>query len=70
MIGLIIAKRAKKKIALNIRYKYGGIQMDIRLSDNIQIDSIVDGEGIRAVLWTQGCGHNCARMSKSWNTFF
>lgn len=25
----------------------------------IQSDSIVDGEGIRAVLWTQGCSHKC-----------
>jgi anaerobic ribonucleoside-triphosphate reductase activating protein len=22
-------------------------------------DSIVDGEGIRSVIWTQGCTHNC-----------
>ena len=22
-------------------------------------DSIVDGEGLRAVIWTQGCSHNC-----------
>ncbi|MDD3241983.1 MAG: anaerobic ribonucleoside-triphosphate reductase activating protein [Bacilli bacterium] len=34
--------------------------MKIRLaSKNIQLDSIVDGEGIRAVIWTQGCPHNC-----------
>lgn len=25
----------------------------------IQSDSIVDGEGIRAVIWTQGCSHKC-----------
>ncbi len=25
----------------------------------MQADSIVDGEGIRTVIWTQGCSHNC-----------
>lgn len=35
--------------------------MQIRLANpNLQLDSIVDGEGIRCVLWTQGCIHNCA----------
>ncbi|HPF82712.1 MAG TPA: anaerobic ribonucleoside-triphosphate reductase activating protein [Bacilli bacterium] len=33
--------------------------MQIRLAAPIQYDSIVDGEGMRAVLWTQGCSHNC-----------
>lgn len=34
--------------------------MKIRLAVNeIQRDSIVDGEGVRAVIWTQGCIHNC-----------
>lgn len=33
--------------------------MQIRLAAPIQIDSVVDGEGIRAVIWTQGCPHNC-----------
>ena len=34
--------------------------MEIRLATpNIQKDSIVDGEGIRSVIWTQGCIHNC-----------
>ena len=34
--------------------------MNIRLATpNIQKDSIVDGEGIRAVIWTQGCRHHC-----------
>ena len=34
--------------------------MQIRLAyPNLQLDSIVDGEGIRCVLWTQGCIHNC-----------
>ena len=34
--------------------------MKIRLATpNIQTDSVVDGEGIRAVIWTQGCPHHC-----------
>ena len=33
--------------------------MKIRLAADIQTDSIVDGVGIRAVIWTQGCSHNC-----------
>lgn len=34
--------------------------MEIKLAiDKIQKDSIVDGEGIRSVIWTQGCRHNC-----------
>ena len=31
----------------------------IRLAADLQSDSIVDGPGLRAVLWTQGCGHHC-----------
>ena len=32
----------------------------IRLADiNIISDSIVDGEGLRTVLWVQGCNHRC-----------
>lgn len=32
----------------------------IRLANkNIQYDSIVDGTGLRMVLWCQGCRHNC-----------
>ena len=33
--------------------------MKIRLAAPLQSDSIVDGEGIRTVIWTQGCGHHC-----------
>ena len=33
--------------------------MQIRLAAPLQSDSIVDGEGIRTVIWTQGCGHHC-----------
>ena len=34
--------------------------MKIRLAvPEIQNDSIVDGEGIRSVIWTQGCPHAC-----------
>lgn len=31
----------------------------IRLSAPLTIDSIVDGAGLRCVIWTQGCFHNC-----------
>ena len=31
----------------------------IRLAAPIQSDSILDGEGIRTIIWTQGCAHNC-----------
>ena len=33
--------------------------MRIRLASPLQPDSIVDGAGIRTVIWTQGCGHHC-----------
>ena len=33
--------------------------MNIRLASELQLDSVVDGTGIRAVIWTQGCSHNC-----------
>lgn len=33
--------------------------MNIRLASNITTDSIVDGDGLRVVIWTQGCRHNC-----------
>ena len=33
--------------------------MKIRLAGEITSDSVVDGEGIRSVVWCQGCIHNC-----------
>ncbi len=33
--------------------------MEIKLAHKINTDSIVDGEGLRTVIWTQGCSHNC-----------
>ena len=33
--------------------------MQIRLANPLQKDSVVDGPGIRMVVWTQGCPHNC-----------
>ncbi len=32
---------------------------EVRLAAPIQKDSIVDGAGIRSVIWFQGCNHNC-----------
>ncbi len=31
----------------------------IRLAADLQSDSIVDGPGLRTVIWTQGCAHHC-----------
>lgn len=31
----------------------------LRLAADLQCDSIVDGPGVRMVLWTQGCPHHC-----------
>ena len=31
----------------------------IRLAADLQEDSIVDGPGLRTVIWTQGCRHHC-----------
>ncbi len=33
--------------------------MKLRLADELTHDSIVDGPGLRMVIWTQGCIHNC-----------
>ena len=32
---------------------------EIRLASDLQSDSIVDGPGLRTVIWTQGCRHKC-----------
>ncbi len=41
----------------------------IRLAADLQSDSIVDGPGLRAVLWTQGCLHHCpgCHNSQTWD---
>lgn len=31
----------------------------IRLAAPLQTDSVVDGQGLRLVIWTQGCPHHC-----------
>ena len=33
--------------------------MNLRLASGLTYDSIVDGPGIRMVIWTQGCIHHC-----------
>ncbi len=33
--------------------------MKVRLAGPLQPDSIVDGPGMRTVIWFQGCTHNC-----------
>ncbi|OPJ54666.1 anaerobic ribonucleoside-triphosphate reductase activating protein [Alkalithermobacter paradoxus] len=33
--------------------------MKIKLASDIVTDSIVDGPGLRTVIWTQGCKHKC-----------
>ncbi len=33
--------------------------MKVRLASDLQPDSILDGSGIRTVIWFQGCKHNC-----------
>jgi len=34
--------------------------MKIQLSSPLVTDSVVDGRGLRTVIWCQGCSHNCA----------
>ncbi len=31
----------------------------VKLASDIEIDSIVNGPGLRMVVWMQGCNHNC-----------
>lgn len=33
--------------------------MELRLASGLTYDSIVDGPGLRMVIWAQGCIHNC-----------
>ena len=33
--------------------------MKIRLASPITTDSVVDGRGLRSVIWCQGCHHGC-----------
>ena len=39
--------------------KFNSNDKQILLSSPLQTDSVVDGPGIRTVVWTQGCIHNC-----------
>ena len=41
----------------------------IRLAADLSTDSIVDGPGLRAVLWTQGCAHHCkgCQNAQTWD---
>ena len=43
--------------------------MQIRLAANLTEESIVDGGGIRTVIWTQGCPHHCkgCHNPETWN---
>ncbi len=41
----------------------------IRLAADFTTDSIVDGPGLRTVLWTQGCAHHCpgCQNARTWD---
>ena len=41
----------------------------IRLAADLQSDSIVDGPGLRTVIWTQGCAHHCkgCQNAQTWD---
>ena len=43
--------------------------MYIILAADVQADSCVDGQGLRAVVWTQGCPHHCpgCHNPQTWN---
>jgi anaerobic ribonucleoside-triphosphate reductase activating protein len=59
--GLMADSKVKKNdSAKKVWHSPGAVADDeIRMSGPIQSDSIVDGEGLRAVLWTQGCWRKC-----------
>ena len=42
---------------------------EIRLAADLQSDSIVDGPGLRSVIWTQGCSHHCpgCQNAQTWD---
>jgi anaerobic ribonucleoside-triphosphate reductase activating protein len=50
-------------VALNLKND------ELRLASSIKSDSIVDGEGLRAVMWCQGCRHACpgCHNPESWD---
>lgn len=39
--------------------KTKGLAVNIRLAANLSVDSVVDGPGLRTVIWCQGCPHDC-----------
>lgn len=41
----------------------------LRLASALQYDSIVDGPGVRMVVWTQGCCHHCVNChnAQTWD---
>ncbi|MGX8851246.1 anaerobic ribonucleoside-triphosphate reductase activating protein [Amedibacillus sp. YH-ame10] len=43
----------------------------LRLASPLQFDSIVDGPGVRIVVWTQGCIHQCKNChnQQTWDAF-
>ena len=51
----MMEKKLKSMIELNIH----NADIDVYLAAPIQRDSIVDGEGLRTVIWFQGCPHHC-----------
>lgn len=48
-----------KKAIENIRAGSKNPEGQIRLSGPLEHDNIVNGDGLRAVIWTQGCPNHC-----------